>query len=143
MRVYIPGTVADLAVHTSGRWEPERGFAVTEALATDAPDLDEDELAELAIDFAAESSALVQGSSLRLVIAADFSRADVRADPDSGPADVRITGKLAATAVACIFMDEDDAAADVKAARAGDDAALDRLGERSLLWFELGELAER
>lgn len=140
MRVYIPGTVAELALQTSGRWEPEHGFAVTEALTESAADLDEDELTELAIDFAAEASALEHGSGLRVVIAADFSRADVAPDPEAGPAAVRMTGRLAPGAIACIFMDEDDAAADVAAAQGGDDEALERLAGRSLLWFELGEL---
>lgn len=141
MRVYIPGNVNDLAIQTSGQWEPEHAFAVTEALTSANPDLDEDELAELAIDYAAEASALESRSRLRCVIAADFSRADVALDPASGVAAVRVTGKLVPGAVACVFMDEDDAAADVAAAQAGDEEALERLDERILLWYELGELS--
>lgn len=142
MRVYIPATVAELALQTSGKWEPVHGFAATEELAAAAPDLDEEELAELAIDYAAEASALTLGSSLRVVIAADFSRADVSRDPDGGLAAVTVTGKLQPSAVACVFMDEDDAGADLIAARAGDHDAIQRLEERSLLWYELGELTD-
>lgn len=142
MRVYIPATVAELALQTSGKWEPVHGFAVTETLTTAAPEFDEEELAELAIDYAAEASALTLGSTLRVVIAADFSRADVSLDPASGVAAVTITGKLAPSSVACVFMDEDDAAPDVAAARSGDHEALERLEERILLWFDLGELTE-
>jgi len=142
MRVYIPANASDLAIQASGQWEPEHAFAVTEALTAAYPDLDEEELAELAIDYAAEASALVSRSRLRCVIAADFSRADVTLDPVSGPAGVRVAGKLAPDAVACVFMDEEDAAADVAAAQAGDEQALGRLEERTLLWYELGELSE-
>ncbi len=143
MRVYIPATVTELALQTSGKWEPVHGYAATEELAAAAPDLDEEELAELAIDYAAEASAESLGSALRVVIAADFSRADVSRDPDRGLAAVTITGKLQPSAVACVLMDEDDAAADIAAARAGDHEAKERLEERSLLWFDLGELTDR
>jgi hypothetical protein len=141
MRVYIPANASDLAIQTSGQWEPIHAFAVTDALTSAAAELDEDELAELAIDLAAEASALTLGSRLRVVIAADFSRADVALDPDAGPGAVVLTGRLAPGAVACVFMDEDEAAADVAAAQAGDEEAIERLGERSLLWYELGELS--
>ena len=143
MRVYIPASASDLAIQTSGQWEPVHAFAVTEALMDAAPELDEEELTELAIDLAAEASAVGLGSRLRVVLAADFSRADVAADPEGGPGAVILTGRLAPGAVACVFMDEEDAAADVAAAQGGDEDALERLGERSLLWYELGELAER
>lgn len=141
MRVYIPASVSELAIQTSGQWEPVHAFAVTEGLMAGAPELDEDELAELAIDLAAEASALGLASRLRVVIAADFSRADVALDADAGPGAVVLTGRLAPGAVACVFMDEEDAAADVAAAQTGDGDALERLGERSLLWYELGELS--
>jgi hypothetical protein len=141
MRVYIPASASDLAIQTSGQWEPAHAFAATDALAAAAPELDEDELAELAIDLAAEASALSLGSRLRVVIAADYSRADVALDPDAGPGAVILTGRLAPGAVACVFMDEEDAAADVAVAQGGDEDALERLGERSLLWYELGELS--
>ena len=49
MRVYIPATVDDLALQTSGQWEPELAFAVTEAWRDAAEDLDEDELADDAL----------------------------------------------------------------------------------------------
>lgn len=141
MRVYIPATVADLALQTSGRWEPEHGYAVTEALTTAHPELDEEELAELAIDYAADASAFERGSSLRVVIAADYSRADVSLDPAAGPAGVTIAGRLLPSAIACVFMDEEDAAADIAAAKEGDDEARERVEERFLLWYDLGELA--
>jgi len=139
MRVYIPATVDDLALQTSGQWEPEHAFAVTEAWRDAAEDLDEDELAEAAIDAAAMESGLRLGSRVRAVIAADVSRADAALDPSVHPAAVRINGKLAAASIACVFIDEEQSAADVTAARAGDEAALDRLADRTLLWYDLAE----
>jgi hypothetical protein len=140
MRVYIPATVDDLALQTSGQWEPELAFAVTEEWRDAADDLDEDELAEAAIDAAAMESGLEFGSRLRAVIAADVSRADAVVDPKVHPAAVRINGKLSPASVACVFLDEDDAADDVTAARAGDEAALERLADRTLLWYDLAEV---
>lgn len=140
MRVYIPASFDDLAVQTSGRWEPEVAFAVTDAWRHAAPDFDEEELVEAAIDAAAMASGIERGSRLRAVIAADMSRADVAPDPSVHPAALRLAGTLDPSAIACVFLDEDDAAADVVAARAGDEAAYERLAERSLLWFDLGEV---
>lgn len=140
MRVYIPATIDDLALQTSGQWAPEHAFAVTEAWRDSSDDLDEDELAEAAIDAAAMESGLELGSRLRAVIAADVSRADAVADPNVHPAAVRINGKLAVASIACVFLDEDDAADDVDAARAGDEDALERLAERTLLWYDLAEV---
>lgn len=140
MRVFIPATIDELALQTSGQWQPARAFAVTDALRDEEHDLDDDELVEAAIDAAAMVSGLELGSRLRAVIAADVSRADAAPDPATHPAAVTISGTLQASAVACVFLDEEDAAADVVAARGGDEAAYDRLAERILLWFDLGEV---
>ncbi len=140
MRVFIPATIDELALQASGQWQPGRAFAVTDALKEEAPDFDDDELVEAAIDAAAMVSGLELGSRLRAVIAADVSRADAAPDPATHPAAVTLAGTLQASAVACVFLDEEDAAADVIAARAGDEAAYDRLAERILLWFDLGEV---
>lgn len=140
MRVYIPATVDDLAFQTSGQWAPEHAFAVTEAWRDSSDDLDEDELAEAAIDAAAMESGIRLGSRLRAVIAADVSRADATTDPDVHPAAVRINGMLSTASVACVFLDEEDAAPDVIAAQGGDEAAFERLAERTLLWYDLAEV---
>ncbi len=140
MRVYIPAVVDDLALQTAGQWEPGRAFAVTEEWRDGADDLDEDELAESAIDVAAMESGLTLGSRLRAVIVADIPRGDVVVDPKVHPAAVRISGKLPKDSIACVFLDEDDAAADVVAARGGDEEAFERLAARTLLWFELAEV---
>jgi len=142
MRVYIPASADDLAVHTSGQWEPLRGFAVTDALRDSAPEMDDEELAEYAIDSAAMASALELGSRLRTVIAADFSRADVTPGAGEHPGALTINGRLDPDSIACVFLDEDDAGADVAAARAGDEEAQERLAERTLLWYDLREVVE-
>lgn len=140
MRVYIPATIDELALQTSGQWEPQRAFTVTDVLRDAALDLDEDELTEAAIDAAAMASGLDLGSRLRVVIAADISRADAAPHPAVHPGAVTVAGRLDPASIACVFLDEDDAEADLAAARGGDEAAYDRLAERTLLWYDLGEV---
>jgi hypothetical protein len=139
MRIFVPGSVADLGHYSSGHWEPERGYAVTERLLDISAYDDPDELAEQARDAAAEDSIVVLGSRLRLVIAVDVSRADVAPVPDAHPAAVTLTGRVMPDAIACIFLDEPEAADDARAAAAGDEDALERLEERDLLWFDVSE----
>ncbi len=140
MRVYIPATVDEIALQTSGQWEPQRAYAVTESLRDAMPELDEDELIEFAIDAAGMASALELGSRLRAVVAADVSRADAVPDGATHPAAVRVEGRLAPASIACVFMDEHEAAADTQAAIAGDEAAAERLADRTLLWYDLAEV---
>lgn len=150
MRVYIPAMADDIGLHTGGQWEPGLAFAVTEAYRDAYADLDDDELADGAIDAAAMYSALELGSRLRAVIAADVSRADAAPDPATHPAAVRLAGALETDSVACVFLDEEDAEADAVAAhtfaRAGgveeDNQAAERLGERTLLWYDLAEVVQ-
>lgn len=140
MRVYIPGTVDELALQTSGQWQPDHAFAVTQAWRDAAEGLDEDELAEAAIDVAAMESGLALASRLRVVIAADVSHAEPATGPDAHPAAVTLTGPLTKGSIACVFLDEDEAQGDVAAARAGDEDALERIADRTLLWFDLAEV---
>lgn len=140
--MFVPGTVAELAHYTSGHWEPERGYAVTERLMEISAFDDPDELAEQARDAAAEDSIVELGSPLRLVVAVDYSRADVAPVPDAHPAAATLSGRVMADAIACVFVDEPDAASDARAAAAGDEEALERLEERDLLWYDVTELGE-
>lgn len=142
MRVYIPATVDELALQTSGQWEPQRAFAATDVLREAMPALDEDELVEFAIDAAAMASALEAGSRLRAVIAADVSRADAVPDAMTHPAAVLVAGRLDPASIACVFLDEDEAEADVNGAVLGDDDAAERLADRTLLWFDLAEVLQ-
>jgi len=142
MRVFVPGTVAELGHYTSGHWEPERGYAVTERLLDISAYDDPDELAEQARDAAAEDSIVELGSRLRLVVAVDLSRADVVPVPDAHPAAVTLSGRVMADSIACFFLDEPDAEADARAAAGGDDAALERLEARDLLWYDVSEIGQ-
>jgi len=139
MRVYIPATPADLASCLTGAWEPRAGFAVTERLLEVSSLDDSDLLDEQARDAAALSSVADLGSPRRVVIVADCDRAQVTPAPQRHPAAVELSGKVARDELACAFVDEDDAAEDAAAAATGDAAALDRLYERDLLWYDAGE----
>jgi hypothetical protein len=142
MRVFVPGSVDELSHYSSGHWEPERGYAVTERLMDISAYDDPDELAEQARDAAAEDSIVVVGSRLRLVVAIDVSRADVAPVPDAHPAAVTLTGRVMPESIACIFLDEADAAGDARAAAGGDEVALERLEERDLLWYDVSEMGQ-
>lgn len=141
MRVYIPGTVADLPHCSTGLWEPEVAFAVTAQLLDIVASDDPDEVAEIARDLAATSSVIEHGSPLRVVVVADLTRAEVEAAPAAHPAAVTVAGRIPAEAIACAFVDEPSAAQDVAAAVAGDEDALERLESRDLLWYDASEIA--
>ncbi len=140
MRVYIPATVDDLHRCADGLWEPPLAYAVTERLLAIVASDDADELAELARDVAARASVIDVGSPLRVVVVAELTRAELEEDPELHPAAVRVSGRVPAGAIACAFVDEPDAADDVRAAEGGDDDALDRLDQRDLLWYDSSEL---
>ncbi len=140
MRVFIPGTTADLDRYREGRWEPEHGYAVTPRLLEISAFDDPDELAEQARDAAAEDSLIELGSPLRVVVVVDVPRADASPAPGAHPAAVTLGARVARRDIACVFIDEAAAAADVRAAAGGDRAALDRLEARDLLWFDESEL---
>ena len=101
---------------------------------------DSDLLDEQARDAAALSSVTELGSPKRVVIVADCDRSQVTLVPQRHPAAVDVAGKVVTDAIACAFVDEDEAAEDAAAAATGDPAALDRLYERDLLWYNVGEL---
>ncbi|PKQ25471.1 MAG: hypothetical protein CVT64_09710 [Actinobacteria bacterium HGW-Actinobacteria-4] len=140
MRVYIPGNVAELDLYVSGSWEPTRGYGVTPLLLGISPQLDPEELAEQARDAAALDSVTELKSLRRLVVVVDYPRADTKPVPNDHPAALDITGRVMLDAIACVFVDEPEAVADAKKAIKGDDAALERLEERELLWYGTTEL---
>ncbi|MDN4471700.1 DUF6912 family protein [Demequina zhanjiangensis] len=142
MRVYIPATVGQLREIASGSWEPGRGFAATERMLEIAPQLDPDEVAEEVIHAAAMHSALGLGSPLRVVVVVDHPRSDVgaAAGAEDHPAAVSVEGRIRLDSIACLFVDEPGAEPDVAGAVAADEAALDRLSERDLLWYDVSEI---
>ena len=141
MRVYLPAMFADLERIAAGLWEPARGYAVTHRMLDISSLDDEEEIAEQVRDTAAMASALELGSPLRVVVVADCSRADVTEIVGDHPAAVAVSERIDTAQIACVFIDEPDAAADVVAARDDEDAR-DRLEARDLLWWGPGELAD-
>jgi len=142
MRVYIPATIDDLTSCTTGKWEPAMGFAVTERLMEISSHEDEEGMAEQARDAAAIESVVELGAALRVVIVADYSRADITAVPDAHPAAVALTGRVPADAIACAFVDEPAALDDAREALAGGAEALERLEDHDLLWYDVSELGQ-
>ncbi|WNM23856.1 hypothetical protein RN607_10880 [Demequina capsici] len=140
MRVYIPATVGQLREVASGAWEPVSAFAVTDRMLEIAPDMDPDEAAEEVIHVAAMESALRLESPLRVVVAVDHPRSDIVALPGAHPAAVSLAGRVRQDTVVCLFVDEPEAEPDVAGALIDDEAALDRLVGRDLLWYDVSEI---
>lgn len=138
--MYIPAIVDDLPRCGNGLWEPPAAYAVTERLLAIASSDDAEELAEIARDVAARASVVELGSPLRVVVVAELTRSEIEQAPDLHPAAVHVQGRIPAAAIACAFVDEPEAAADVRAAESGDEDALARLEDRDLLWYDASEL---
>lgn len=150
MRTYLPASLDEL--DGSADLAPRRGYAVTDALRAALPDEDE-EGHEFAAHLAAADESLVRlaarpdAPALRLVVTADLDDADVTVlDSSPGPGtvlgEVDVAAPVPWSRVACVHVDEPAAAADVRAAIAGDDAAVERLEEADLLWYDVSELAQ-
>lgn len=146
MRVYLPATAADLSAPTIS---PRTAHAVTSALARALPDEDEETLEASASLCAADASLMLLSrpgagvlADRRVVIAADVDAAAVSEVPVSEeilPGTVQVGAPVAWEAVAALLVDEREVEADVRAARAGDEAAFERVGEADLLWFDVSE----
>ncbi|MBT0994654.1 hypothetical protein KIN34_10180 [Cellulomonas sp. DKR-3] len=155
MRTYLPATLDELDGSTD--LAPRRGYAVTAALRAALPDEDEEGW-EFAAHLAAADDSLVllarrpDAPALRLVVTADLDDAAVRVldvpppGADAGdvgtPGEVEVTAPVAWSRVACVHVDEPATASDVRAALAGDDAAVERLEEADLLWYDVSELRD-
>ena len=145
MRIYLPSTLTELSEATLG---PRLVHAVTPALRTALPDEDEEGLEYAAQLLAADDSLdlLAEDPSAprrRVVVAADVPESDVETVPSEGehaPSVVRLTATVARDAVACAHVDESEAGPDVDAALTEDEAALERLADRDLLWYDATEL---
>lgn len=145
MRIYLPADLDEL--DTDGDLAPRRGHAVTGALRALLPDEDDESL-EYAAQLAAADDSLAllaqrpAAPRLRVVVSVDVPDALVRApaDDDALPSAVEV-GAVARDLIACVHVDEPDAAADVAAAAAGDSAAAERVEEADLLWYDASEIA--
>ncbi|KZM33963.1 DUF6912 family protein [Oerskovia enterophila] len=167
MRIYVPATVDELdAVTVTGDeavWSlaPRAAHAVTSALSRELPDEDEEGLEfAAALEAADDSLALIAGRvgapRQRLVVTVDVPDEMVTlTEPRGGetaedvaPSAVEVTATIPEVRIVCVHVDEPEAAtdiADVFAAADEDrdedlDAALDRVSERDLLWYDWSEL---
>lgn len=155
VRVYLPGTLDELAamLATGELPQPAVAHAVTAALRADDPDADIDEWEFQAFgDAAASSVDLLRraGAARRVVVSADVAGDRVLecATGEDGGADgtdrplslVQIDGAIEASAVAAVHVDGEEAEPVVRAVLAG--AEPDVLDDVALEWYSPGEVAE-
>jgi len=156
VRLYLPATLDeldDLLRDRAPLAAPRRAHAVTTALVALLPEEDEEGV-EFAAQLMAADDALVLLASrpdapgLRLVVTVEVpddavgeAVADDGGDVDDEPATlVTLTAPVTRAEVVCAHVDEPEARAEVARALDGDDAALDALAERDLLWYDATEL---
>lgn len=154
MRLYLPATLDELdALLGAGTplAAPRRAHAVTPALAALLPDEDEEGV-EFAAQLMAADDALVLlaarpgAPGLRLVVTVEVPDDAVDAGPagddtgDEAASLVALTSPVVLDDVVCAHVDEPAARDEVARALDGDDAALDALAERDLLWYDATEL---
>ncbi|MDR0945273.1 MAG: hypothetical protein LBM66_03820 [Bifidobacteriaceae bacterium] len=145
MRVYVPGTAADLR---RGTLASSDAYAVTPALEAALPE-DVAETREYvaylgAVDDSAQLAAAVGAVPRRVVFAAEVATSAVRqpeSEPDAGghPGLVRLRGPVAWRDVVAIHVDETAAEPDVTAAANGDSKAARALEDRDLMWYDPSE----
>jgi len=141
VRVYLPTTLD--AVQPGADLTVRQAHAVTVALRAALPDTDDEGL-EYVAQLAAADDALAALAAdpaaprQRVVVAADVEAA--RPAPDGPATAVVLSGPVAPAQVACLLVDEPEAAADVAAAAGGDQSARDRLDARDLLWYDVSEI---
>ena len=148
MRIYLPATL-DQIEPAAGPLTPRRVHAVTPALRAMFPDEDDEGL-EFAAQLAAADDSLALLGELpgapraRLVVSVDVSEDDVRPllDDDEVPSALDLLRAVDRDDIACVHVDEPGVGADVDAAITGDDAAIERLDERDLLWYDASELGQ-
>jgi len=156
MRVYLPGTAADLELLKSNASEltttpalPRRGFAVTKSLVAANPGLDQDELEWEAFDAAATDSASLLLSDpaavpMRVVLSFELPPAtisEVTGDDARQFAAVAVSSTPSST-IAAIHVDEPNTAALIKKLRADPDSAstLAEVLDADLLWYDPSEV---
>lgn len=151
MRLYLPATLDELDALRGGTplAVPRRAHAVTPALVALLPDEDEEGV-EFAAQLMAADDALVllaarpDAPALRLVVTvevADDAVGDGKPEDDDEAASLlTLVGPATLDDVVCAHVDEPGARGEVARALDGDDAALDSLAERDLLWYDATEL---
>ena len=146
MRIYLPATLDEIDP-SAGPLTARTVHAVTPALREMFPDEDDEGL-EFAAQLAAADDSLAllgvrpEAPRMRLVVSVDVAEDDVRhldAD-DEVPSAVALLHQVDLDDIACVHVDEPGLGADVDGAAAGDDAAIERLDEHDLLWYDASEL---
>lgn len=148
MRVYLPVTLSELQNVSPVLLAPRVAHGVTPALREVWPDEDDEGWEYAAQAAAADGSLLLLAGSpaappLRVVVAADVAEGCVQAlDDPPVPSAVEVVCGVALREMVSVHVDEPAAAHDVAAAAAGDEAAVERLEERDLLWYDVTEIAQ-
>lgn len=158
MRIYLPSTLSDLCELRAGAGgsiildlDPRTAHTVTAALAAALPDEDQEGLEYSAHLTAADDSLLRIASQphtarRRLVLTVEVPDASVVAASGDvtvlSPSTVDIVEPVPGARVVCGHIDEPAAITDVTATLDGDDAAVERLVERELLWYDASELRD-
>lgn len=156
VRLYLPATLDELdhlLREGTPLPAPRRAHAVTPALAALLPDEDEEGV-EFAAQLMAADDALVLLASrpdapgLRLVVTVEVADDAVREGApeegagvdDEAASLVTLAAAVSLDEVVCAHVDEPAARDEVARALDGDDAALDAVAERDLLWYDVSEL---
>lgn len=148
MRVYLPATLAELQHVSPVILQPRVAHGVTAELRALWPDEDDEGWEYAAQAAAADGSLLLLAGDpgappLRVLVAADVPDACVRGLDDAPvPSALQVVCAVELGQVASVHVDEPAAAVDVEAAAAGDEAAIERLEERDLLWYDVSEIDE-
>ncbi|UZN01874.1 DUF6912 family protein [Cellulomonas sp. S1-8] len=148
MRVYLPVTLDELQHGSPVLLAPRVAHGVTPALRALWPDEDDEGWEYAAQAGAADESVVLLAARpgaprLRVVVAADVPEACVRAlEAPPVPSALELVCGVDVSHVASVHVDEPAAVADVTAAAAGDEAALERLGDRDLLWYDVSEIEQ-
>jgi hypothetical protein len=143
VRVYLPATMAELAVLASARvLRPSAlAYSVTPALQSIDPGSHRDEWEfEAFCDAAAASLALLDAAvPRRVVVSVDVDPAAVAPRPDAGATTVQLGADVPLTAVAAVHVDGLDAVPRVAAVLAGEPS--DGLDDVALEWYDPAEIA--
>lgn len=151
MRLYLPATVDEL--DRAVLPVPRRAHAVTGTLRDLLPEEDEEGMEFAAMLMAADDALVLLAGrpgapELRVVLTVDVPDSAVQPAPqpaegDEEPASlVTLVAEVAVVDLVCAHVDEPAARGQVHRALEGDDAALDDLAERDLLWYDVSELAD-
>ena len=134
VRVYVPTTrtlLRDVLASGVAATEGASAYAVTDAVRSELPDVDEEDREYVASSAAAQASVRLlrpDEPPRRAVLAVDVASVREAQDPDD-PARV-VLGKVATRQVAALLLDSADAGPSVDAARR---AVLDGSGDAALL----------